>query len=97
VLQAQTIDHPIWRTAQVTSGNLLSLDSTKPKGFTTKFRLLLYERGIACINPPMYEAHLRKYLKIHLLPQRKHHTSPLQKINQLTLFKEIIAVYCENY
>jgi hypothetical protein len=37
------------------------------------------------------------YLQIHSVPQRKHNTSPLQRFNWLTLFKEIIAVYSENH
>jgi hypothetical protein len=35
------------------------------------------------------------YLRIQSVPQREHRTSP--KINWLTLFKEIIAVYSVNH
>jgi hypothetical protein len=37
------------------------------------------------------------YLRIQSVPQREHHTSPLQRCSWLMLFKEIIPVYSENY
>jgi hypothetical protein len=37
------------------------------------------------------------YLRIQSVPQREHHTLPLQRSSSLMLFKEVIAVYSENY
>jgi hypothetical protein len=50
----------------------------------TKLALTLWSRSSS-----------KLYLKIQFVPQRKHLT--IAKINWLTLFKEIIAVYYENH
>jgi hypothetical protein len=42
------------------------------------------------------EAHLNNFLGIQSVPRRKQHFT-ITKINWLTLFKEIIAVYTENH
>jgi hypothetical protein len=38
----------------------------------------------------------KEYLKLQVLPHRKHTASTITMINQLMLFREMITVYCEN-
>jgi hypothetical protein len=49
-----------------------------------------------CINLSKHEAHL-KIFKNSVRTAKKTQHFTITKINWLTLFKEIIAVYCENH
>jgi hypothetical protein len=36
------------------------------------------------------------FIKIHFIPRKKHYVSN-EKINRLALFREAIAIFCENH
>jgi hypothetical protein len=73
---------------------LQQLPTTPSTHYVTKCgRLKLY------INPSKHEVGLKskEHLNILSVPQRKHKIFTITRMNWLTLFKEIIAVYSENH
>jgi hypothetical protein len=50
------------------------------------------------LHPHAFEplASSKQYIKIHFVPHRKHYVSAT-KPNRLMLFRETVAVYCENH